>query len=75
MPEIEVHADNAIVWQDDRLYLLDQRFLPQQTDFLALDSAEEVADAIHERGLFVGQSHAFDIRHGELLLDALRAAF
>ena len=34
-----------------------------------------VADAIHDRGLFVGQSHAFDDRHGELLRDALRAAF
>lgn len=34
-----------------------------------------VADAIHDRGLFVGQSHAFDLRHGELLCDALKAAF
>ncbi|MBO85139.1 MAG: DegT/DnrJ/EryC1/StrS aminotransferase [Deltaproteobacteria bacterium] len=34
-----------------------------------------VANAIHDRGLFVGQSHAFDHRHGELLLDALQAAF
>ena len=33
-----------------------------------------VADAIHDRGLFVGQSHAFDDRHGELLLDALTEA-
>ena len=33
-----------------------------------------IADAIHDRGLFVGQSHAFDDRHGELLVDALRAA-
>ena len=33
-----------------------------------------VADAIHDRGLFVGQSHAFDDRHGTLLLDALRDA-
>lgn len=33
-----------------------------------------VADAVHDRGLFVGQSHAFDDRHGELLVDALRQA-
>jgi len=33
-----------------------------------------VADAIHDRGLFVGQSHAFDDRHGELLVSALREA-
>ena len=30
-----------------------------------------VADAIHERGFFVGNSHAFDVRHGQMLLDAL----
>ena len=34
-----------------------------------------VADAVHERGLFVGQSHAFDERHAAILLDALGAAF
>lgn len=34
-----------------------------------------VADAVHERGLFVGNSHAFDERHGERLCDALRSAF
>lgn len=33
-----------------------------------------VADAVHERGLFVGQSHAFDERHLALLLDGLKAA-
>jgi methylthioribose-1-phosphate isomerase len=48
MPEIDAHADNAIVWQDDRLYLLDQRVLPQRTEYLGLGSAEEVADAIHD---------------------------
>ena len=31
-----------------------------------------VADAIHERGLFVGNSHAFHEGHGELLSRALR---
>lgn len=33
-----------------------------------------VAEAVHDRGLFVGQSHAFGPAHAELLLDALRAA-
>ena len=33
-----------------------------------------VAEAIQERGIFVGQSHAFDDRHGALLCDALVAA-
>lgn len=48
MPDITPHADNAIVWQDDRLYLLDQRFLPQRADYIELGSAHEVADAIHD---------------------------
>jgi len=34
-----------------------------------------VADAVHARGLFVGQSHAFDDRHLDLLCGALRSAF
>lgn len=34
-----------------------------------------VADAIHERGFFVGQSHAFGEVHGELLTNALQDAF
>jgi CDP-6-deoxy-D-xylo-4-hexulose-3-dehydrase len=34
-----------------------------------------VADAVHERGFFVGQSHAFDETHIERLIEALRFAF
>lgn len=34
-----------------------------------------VAEAVHARGLFVGQSHAFDERQGALLADALALAF
>jgi len=34
-----------------------------------------VADAVHSRGLFVGQSHAFDERHGDLLARSLVEAF
>ncbi len=34
-----------------------------------------VADAVHERGLFVGQSHAFGTDHGTLLASALLSAF
>jgi CDP-6-deoxy-D-xylo-4-hexulose-3-dehydrase len=40
-----------------------------------VDGPLPVADAIHERGLFVGQSHAFDHRHGDLLAEALTEAF
>jgi methylthioribose-1-phosphate isomerase len=42
------HPDNAIVWHDGRFYLLDQRVLPQREEFLACNSAAEVADAIRD---------------------------
>jgi CDP-6-deoxy-D-xylo-4-hexulose-3-dehydrase len=34
-----------------------------------------VADAVHERGFFVGNSHAFGPEQGRVLVDALRVAF
>ena len=43
---LAIHPDNAVVWHDDRLYLLDQRILPAETRFVALDSAAETARAI-----------------------------
>lgn len=45
---IPVTPDNAIVWRNNRLYLLDQRYLPHQTDFIELTSAQEVAYAIRD---------------------------
>jgi methylthioribose-1-phosphate isomerase len=43
---LAIHPDNAVVWHDDRLYLLDQRLLPGATRFVACDSAPETAQAI-----------------------------
>lgn len=43
---LAIHPDNAVVWHDDRLYLLDQRILPAETVFVALNSAAETARAI-----------------------------
>lgn len=40
-----------------------------------IEGPTPVADAVHERGLFVGNSHAFGDAHGALLADALEAAF
>jgi CDP-6-deoxy-D-xylo-4-hexulose-3-dehydrase len=40
-----------------------------------VDGPLPVADAVHDRGLFVGQSHAFGEDQLGLLLDALSAAF
>jgi CDP-6-deoxy-D-xylo-4-hexulose-3-dehydrase len=40
-----------------------------------VEGATPVADAVHERGFFVGQSHAFDDNHMDCLLEGLKAAF
>ncbi|MEO5343174.1 MAG: S-methyl-5-thioribose-1-phosphate isomerase [Gammaproteobacteria bacterium SHHR-1] len=45
---LELKADNAIVWHEDDLYLLDQRLLPQRGAFLPLRSLTEVAKAIRD---------------------------
>ncbi len=41
-----VTADDAILWEEDRLLLLDQRLLPGSVRFVACESANETADAI-----------------------------
>jgi methylthioribose-1-phosphate isomerase len=43
---LAVHPDNALVWHDGQLHLLDQRHLPQTVGFFACDSATAVAQAI-----------------------------
>jgi methylthioribose-1-phosphate isomerase len=42
------HPDNAIVWHEDKLFLLDQRALPSEIRFVVCDSAAETATAIKE---------------------------
>lgn len=43
---IQAEADKAIVWANDRLYLLDQRVLPTEELYLELQTATATADAI-----------------------------
>ena len=43
---VPVTADNAIVWQDDCLYLLDQRELPQREVFIVCPDVRTTAEAI-----------------------------
>jgi len=43
---IRADADHAIVWRNDRLYLLDQRILPGRESYLELQTAAETARAI-----------------------------
>jgi methylthioribose-1-phosphate isomerase len=38
----------AVSWREDHLYLLDQRKLPQATEYLPVDTAREAAEAIRE---------------------------
>ncbi len=45
---VEVSPDNAVVWHDDRLYLLDQRVLPMRTEFVAPRTAAATAQAIRD---------------------------
>ena len=45
-PPFAVTPDSAIVWHENHLYLLDQRVLPDVEQFVVLDSAEQVAEAI-----------------------------
>lgn len=44
--DIPVSADAAIVWQDDRLYLLDQRCLPAREVFIECPDVRTTAEAI-----------------------------
>ncbi|MES9967777.1 MAG: S-methyl-5-thioribose-1-phosphate isomerase [Sedimenticola sp.] len=46
--DIQADADHAIVWDNDRLYLLDQRILPGEERYLELQSAEQTATAIRD---------------------------
>ncbi|OOZ36341.1 S-methyl-5-thioribose-1-phosphate isomerase [Solemya velesiana gill symbiont] len=46
--DIQADADHAIVWANDRLYLLDQRVLPAEESYLELQSAEQTATAISD---------------------------
>ncbi len=38
----------AVVWRDDSLFLLDQRILPQQQQYIALHNASDTAQAIRD---------------------------
>lgn len=44
--DIEVTADDAVLWRDDTLYLLDQRRLPGREQFVVCPDARTTAEAI-----------------------------
>jgi len=47
----------------------------EHLDCAVVEGETPVADAVHERGFFVGQSHAFGDEHMDRLLEGLKAAF
>lgn len=44
--DIRADADHAIVWREDRLFLLDQRVLPAEEAYIRCDDARQTAEAI-----------------------------
>ncbi len=69
------HHDNirAVVWRNDKLYLLDQRLLPHQQKFLAFETAAAVADAI--RNMVVRGAPAIGVTAAYGVVLAARAAY
>ncbi|MCP5416427.1 MAG: S-methyl-5-thioribose-1-phosphate isomerase [Chromatiaceae bacterium] len=70
---IRADADHAIVWENDRLYLLDQRLLPQQEQYVELQRCHEVAEAI--RAMVVRGAPAIGITAAYAVVLAARAGF
>jgi methylthioribose-1-phosphate isomerase len=62
---IQALADNAIHWADGRLYLLDQRLLPEQVEYLPLrtlaDTARAIADMVVRGAPAIGITAAYAI--------------
>jgi methylthioribose-1-phosphate isomerase len=70
---LEPTPDNAVVWRDGCLYLLDQRRLPASAEFVRLTSAEATAQAI--RDMLVRGAPAIGITAAYGVVLAARAAF
>jgi methylthioribose-1-phosphate isomerase len=45
---LTAHPDHAVIWTDDRLYLLDQRILPATEAFVVCETGAAVAQAIQD---------------------------
>jgi len=71
--DIPISADVAVLWQDDCLYLLDQRLLPQREAFIACPDAQTTARAIRE--MVVRGAPAIGIAAGYAIVLAARARY
>lgn len=65
--------DDAALWHEGRLYLTDQRILPERAEFLIYDRADAVADAI--RAMVVRGAPAIGVAAAYGVALAGRAAF
>ncbi|EXJ14327.1 S-methyl-5-thioribose-1-phosphate isomerase [Imhoffiella purpurea] len=65
--------DDAAVWHEGRLYLADQRILPERAEFLSYDRADAVADAI--RAMVVRGAPAIGVAAAYGVVLAGRSAF
>lgn len=70
---LEATPDNAIVWRQGRLFLLDQRLLPRQAVFIELKTAAETAEAI--RNMVVRGAPAIGITAAYGVVLAAREAY
>lgn len=70
---IRAEADRAIVWEHDRLYLLDQRLLPAREEYLELREAAASATAITD--MVVRGAPAIGITAAYAVVLAARARF
>jgi len=71
--DIPISADVAVLWQNDCLYLLDQRLLPQREVFIACPDAQTTAQAI--RAMVVRGAPAIGIAAAYGIVLAARARY
>ncbi|ALG66842.1 S-methyl-5-thioribose-1-phosphate isomerase [Beggiatoa leptomitoformis] len=63
----------AVIWQDNQLYLIDQRKLPQEHQLISLDNAQDTAKAIHDMVVRGAPAIGITAAYGVVL--AARAAY
>ncbi len=72
-PEGPVSADDAVLWRNDKLYLLDQRRLPHEEIFIECSQAGDAAQAITE--MVVRGAPAIGVTAAYAVVLAARAAW
>ena len=71
--DIEINADQAVVWHEHRLYLLDQRVLPQEELFVQCETVKDARNAI--RAMVVRGAPAIGVTAAYAVVLAAREAW